>query len=77
MNTEIAKLHAQALSNKRKWLQERKNLGMLLALRTDWMVLKFTRLEQSLREQMYLIADTEISNNQLYHDLDLIQQQGA
>jgi hypothetical protein len=74
MNTKFAELHAQALRQKHFWAKERERLGTLIAWRTDWQLLKFTRLEQTTRQQMILIADAEITTEQLYHDLSLTKE---
>lgn len=74
MNTKFAELHAQALNRKRFWQNERESLGRLFAPRTDWNLMKFTRLEQTTKQQMYLIADNEIPTEQLYHDLSLTKE---
>jgi len=74
MNTKYAELHAQALRQRNFWAKERELLGTLLAPRTTWNLLKFTRLEQTTRQQMILIADAEITTEQLYHDLSLTKE---
>lgn len=74
MNKHLAILHSEALTRKNHWKNERSKLGQLIAPRTDWMVFKFTRLEASLRRQLNIEIESQISDDQLYHDLSLTKE---
>lgn len=74
MNEHLAILHAEALCRKQYWQKERKNLGKLIAPRTDWMLYKFTRLEASLRKQLSIDVESQISDQKLYGDLEIVRE---
>lgn len=74
MNEHLAVLHADALSKKQYWQTERIRLGKLFAPRTDWMLHKFTHLEASLWSQLTYYIETQISDEKLYGDLEIIRQ---
>lgn len=74
MNIHLALLHSEAMRRKNHWKNEREKLGKLFAPRTDWMVFKFTRLEESLRMRLNIDIESKISDDQLYHDLSLTKE---
>lgn len=71
MNEQLLTILDQVRRQKAYWEGQKKKQGQLKSPRSDWMALKFLRLEAFFQARLELHIQSTISNQKLYEDLGI------